>query len=1226
MGLSDRYFLSLKNLSHMHTTLLLLLATRRLIRQALATTLGVALVLAASVAEAQTIYGLGTVTVNFTSPFPPFPSYTTGQQGLVLINSVTGTAPPINTPITGVTAGQTLIGIDYRPANGLLYALGYDAGASSVQLYTINPATSVATPVAAAFSLNLGTATDRIGFDFNPVADRIRVVSTTNANIRLNPITGGIAATDTNLDYIVGDPNDALDPGIGAVAYTNSFAGTTTTTLYDFDELNNGVLSTQNPPNNGSLNTVATVTFNGFGVGSPRAIDLDIYYNAGVPQNEAFVTEVTAGGSSNFYRMSLTTGAATLLGNTVPSVVPFEIRDIAAAPAAALTGQLLYAISGTQLISFDSDSPGTIRSTVSMGAPDAGQTIVGMDFRPATGELYALGYNSSNNDARLYIVNRGTGAVSAIGAGPVALLLGGASERIGFDFNPTVDRIRVVSTNRADYRLVPTTGAIAATDGLLTAGPVISGAAYTNSQSNANTTTLYDYDATNAQLYIQNPPNNGTLVAVGGSGLTPPATPDGSDFDIFNTPGTTTNTAFLAVNAGASTDDNLYTVNLTTGAATLKGLIGTGGNVTGLAAYIAVGTGLTWNGSSSSDWGTAANWTPNQVPTASNDVTIPGGTPNNPTVSNAQQARAVTLTTSAVLTTANGGTLTVGGNFTNNGGSVAGSGTGVIILNGVAAQTLGGTSLSTFNNLTVGTAGATTGGPAAVQRGLVLNGNLTVGVGQAFTLLSNATGTAYVVNSTGTVSGTVVVQRFINPSLNAGLGYRHYSTPVGGPGAATGSSVSDLATAGYTPVVNSGYNSTTTPSTVTPYPNIYFYDETRLTTSVATGIPEFDKGWASPTTTGDALEVGRGYTVNIGAASVVDFSGTLNNGNYTRGGLSRGPQATAGWQFLGNPYPAPIDWTQVVANGTTNIDNAVYVFKSSGQYGGSYAAYVNGVGTNGGTNVLPVAQGYFVRVSGAGQTGSVTMENADRLTTADPTPFQRDATHLPLLKLALSNASAATQTAVYFQPGATAGADAAFDAYALPNLNGLVLATEVGSEALSINGLPLLTGVDAVLPLQIGAAGSGTYTLQVEALRNLPGTYHAYLRDALTGTYTDLATTATISLTLAANAPAAGRYSLVFSPQNRVLATTSQELAQLVSVYPNPAHATATLLLPLALRGHQATPVQVLDNLGRVVLSSTLAAGTTQTLELPLGSLAPGVYSVQARTSLGTVTRRLVVE
>jgi hypothetical protein len=162
------------------------------------------------------------------------------------------------------------------------------------------------------------------------------------------------------------------------------------------------------------------------------------------------------------------------------------------------------------------------------------------------------------------------------------------------------------------------------------------------------------------------------------------------------------------------------------------------------------------------------------------------------------------------------------------------------------------------------------------------------------------------------------------------------------------------------------------------------------------------------------------------------------------------------------------------------------------------------------------------------------------------------------------------------------------------------------------------------VPLQLHAAVAGTYTLAVDELQNLPAGYHAYLRDALTGTYTDLATTPTLPLTLApANAPT-GRYAVVFGTA-QPLAAASAATAQLVSLYPNPAHGTASLLLPQALRTGAATPVVVVDNLGRTVLARTLGVGT-DALELPLSALAPGIYSVQASTSAGVVAKRLVVE
>ncbi|MBH8567641.1 DUF4394 domain-containing protein [Microvirga sp. STS02] len=895
---------------------------------------------------------------------------------------------------------------------------------------------------------------------------------------------------------------------------------------------------------------------------------------------------------------------------------------------------------------------------VAISGVTAGQTLMGIDFRPATNVLYALGYdgNAAGNNAQLYTLDPGTSAVTAVG-GAIRLNLGGTAERIGFDFNPTVDRIRVVSSNNANYRLNPITGGVAATDpnvayvGGTPADPGVGAVAYTNSYVGAPpaSTTLYDVDYLNNGLLSTQDPATGALttrstiqfVITGGSspGTYPIGNPDALGLDIYYNPNTNQNVGYLTevteVRSSGSRASNTYRLDLATGLATQLGNtvpsttfpVRFNFEIRDLAVAIATIPTITWNGLLSTDWRNALNWTPNIVPGPPNDVIIPGSTPFQPTVSQAQQTHALTLGNGAVVTLADGSFLVTGGNFTNNGGSLAetGAGTGTVVLDLNTPQTIGGTSPTVFPNLTIGTGtaalgtAATLNAPASVRRLLTLFGDLTV-TGQTFTLLSDATATAQVVNTGGMVVGAATVQRYITPTFN-GTGYRHYSPPV------SGSTVNDLTTAGYTPVINPSFN--TVGKSVRPFPTVYSYDERRVNSSGSAGTIDFDKGYLSPNSLSDALNPTQGYTVNISAAANVDFVGTLNNGNYTAGNLTRGPFTDAGWHFRGNPYPAPLDWQAMINAGRlTNMENALYVFKSNGLYTGTYASYINGVGANGGTNIIPSSQGFCVRTIAAGQVGSIAFTNAERLSTYNNTPFQRGtADTRTQLTLSLRNATAATQTAIYFDQGATAGFDAAFDAVALPSSNGLTLATDADGQTASINGLPTLAGAaDVVLPLYLSAATAGTYSLAVDNLANLPAGYHAYLRDALTGAYIDLATTPTISLTLAANAAAAGRYAVLFTTQARVLATAPAALARLASVYPNPAHGSATLLLPVALRGTVATAVTVVDNLGRPVLSRTLAAGTAETLDLPLAGLAPGVYSVQARTAAGLVAKRLVVQ
>jgi hypothetical protein len=172
--------------------------------------------------------------------------------------------------INGVARGERLIGIDTRPANGMVYSLS-----STGQLYTVDPNSGRATPVGTPIALN-GKA---IGFDFNPTVDRIRVVTDAGQNLRIVPDTGALAATDTNLAYAANDVAAGSAPQVTAAGYTNSVNGATNTALYGIDT-KRGTLVLQGTapgttpvvsPNTGQLTTVGRLglranAFNGFDI------------------------------------------------------------------------------------------------------------------------------------------------------------------------------------------------------------------------------------------------------------------------------------------------------------------------------------------------------------------------------------------------------------------------------------------------------------------------------------------------------------------------------------------------------------------------------------------------------------------------------------------------------------------------------------------------------------------------------------------------------------------------------------------------------------------------------------------------------------------------------------------------------------------------------------------------------------------------------------------------
>ena len=438
--------------------------------------------------------------------------------------------------ITGLQGGETPLAIDLRPATGQLYLLG-----STSRLYVLNPVTGIAAAVGPAFTPALsGTS---FGFDFNPVVDRIRVVSDTGQNLRLNPDTGAIVQADSNL-------NPGAPHVVGA-AYSNNVAGALLTTLYVIDSTTDQLFIQVNP-NGGTLQVVGNL-----GLNTNDLVGFDISAN----DNIAYATLTsTAPDISRLYRINLTVGLASLVGTFVA-----PIRDI----AVLARGVPIVALRGNELIRFHSASPGTILGTATLSGLQLAEQLVGIDMRPANGQLYGIG-----STGRFYHLDPISGVATQIG--PV-LSVALSGTRFGVDFNPSVDRLRLVSDAEQNLRIDPNTGSIAVVDTNLIPSTTVGGAAYLNNVDGAPTTVLYDIDAATDQLVRQGTttPNDGVLHAVGLLGVN---TSSDIAFDISPLD----NTGFAALNVGGAS--SLYTINLTTGAATLVGTIGTGTVVNGLTA------------------------------------------------------------------------------------------------------------------------------------------------------------------------------------------------------------------------------------------------------------------------------------------------------------------------------------------------------------------------------------------------------------------------------------------------------------------------------------------------------------------------------------------------------------------------------------------------------------------------------------------------------------------
>lgn len=254
---------------------------------------GIALVGSAEAAE---VYGLST------------------RDQLVRFDSATPGSLNSAVFISGLASNESLVGIDFRPSNGMLYGVG-----SFGRIYTLNTTTGAASFVSQISTPIFGV---EYGVDFNPAADRLRLVSDLDMNLRINVDTGAALLDGTLTNSAGGNPN------IVASAYANNDNNPSTgTTLYNIDSFSD-MLTIQNPPNAGTQVNVGTV---GIDVSALAGMDI---LTVGTTNTAYAALQNQSGSGSSFYTINLGTGMATAIGKigNSQSSDSLAIRDIAVNP------------------------------------------------------------------------------------------------------------------------------------------------------------------------------------------------------------------------------------------------------------------------------------------------------------------------------------------------------------------------------------------------------------------------------------------------------------------------------------------------------------------------------------------------------------------------------------------------------------------------------------------------------------------------------------------------------------------------------------------------------------------------------------------------------------------------------------------------------------------------------------------------------------------------------
>lgn len=437
----------------------------------------------------------------------------TASNALVRFSASGGPMVP-GPAIAGLAEGEAIVGIDYRPLTGELFAVSRDASQVG-RVYRVDTASGTATPVPLTGPQLL--LTGDVDIDFNPAAlsgvNALRIVTGDAANYRLvfDASSGGATVNvDTPLN-VAGAPAGTASQ-IVATAYANNraglpgAAGAGGTSQFAIDAASDQLFRV-NPPNAGILTNGLPL---GFDVGSPGGLDFDT-------ASDRALAIVALGDARWLVEVD------TKEGGFVPlRTLPGDVKDLAipiptALPASSLVG--LTTSNSLVLIPTDSTPVTAGRSLTGLAT---GETLVGIDFRPFDGRLYALG-RDTNGVGNLYTVEWATGALTPVPLSGGALNL---SSAVGIDFNPAAlggtNALRIVTSEGTNYRLVfNSSGATVNVDTPLNLpdapAPRVTATAYSNNRSGLpggaglGGTVQYAIDTTRDTLFRVNPPNGGVL-------------------------------------------------------------------------------------------------------------------------------------------------------------------------------------------------------------------------------------------------------------------------------------------------------------------------------------------------------------------------------------------------------------------------------------------------------------------------------------------------------------------------------------------------------------------------------------------------------------------------------------------------------------------------------------------------------------------------------------------
>lgn len=682
--------------------------------------------------------------------------------------------------------------------------------------------------------------------------------------------------------------------------------------------------------------------------------------------------------------------------------------------------------------------------------------------------------------------------------------------------------------------------------------------------------------------------------------------------------------------------------------------------VTGIYAYVGTtNTPVAFSSPAAAVTGQASCLTPvyytsgsnawNSSPVASRDAVVMSGSA---TASSAMSCRGLRIQSGASLTISAGIKLSVAGALSN-GGTLTGTGADLELVGtgATANQTWSGNG-ATFRDVVIGVVSNTTtktlSAPLSVSRNLQLQGTATLAAGGNLILLSNASGTARLLElpAGADVTGNVTVERFVPGT--SGRRFRYLSAPF-----ASGPSIAN-SWQQQIHITGSGTGGTICPSltahtngfdaTMSNAASMFTFNEIGSTnTNVAgnNGGTIYTNAWLSVANTASTnLTWGTGYRVfvrgnrsqgcdllngtNPAPSNVtLSGSGTLKTGNASFA-LTYSPSNGEGWNLVGNPYACPINWD--AAGWTrTNVDNMVWIFRPAGNHFSTWNG-ATGLGANFGSNVIESGGAFFVKANASSPVLVAT--EAVKTGNSPATPLFK--TNIKALRVNfVKPGELADELVVAMSPEAQDGLDA-MDSEKMTNPGLNIYAKDAVGNENAINTFKAAQA-ETVVPVAVNSTFTGSHTFSFKGETEF-NAYDVLLEDRFLGVIQLVNTNPTYRFDITANTLTFGenRFRLIFVNRGdfdylKRIEGIYKNMNGVVNMYPNPTAQTTSVQVP-NMSGNMAQ-VKVYNAVGQELMSFSSAINKgNASFEVDLGVQSSGIYFVEVIDELGKVSKGKLVK